>query len=266
MAANDAGTPPNPIAGQVLFYEQPEPLDAQRHARLGMMNTDRPFGFASKQHFIPIHVGEFGPASIHYPIIFAGDDRTPLVVTGLIPGENIYIADDGLFRAGVYVPAFIRRYPFVGALDDAGQRTVVCIDRASSLWVEDAGDVRLFENGEPTQYTKNCIEFCSQFDNDRRMTDSFVKLMKDLDLFESQQSKWTPRHPDGTAGEQQLISEFFAISTTKLNALPAAKLVELRDNGALGAIYFHMASLFGWDRVIIECLMARPENQIAANA
>ena len=259
MAANKAEPQPNPVTGNVLLYEQPEPLDATRHANLGLHKTDRPFGFVAKQHFVPLHVGEFGPASINYPIIFAGAERSPLAVMGMNPGENLFVSAAGAYRPGVYVPAFIRRYPFVGALDEQAQKMVVCIDRASDLCVEGGGDVPLFENGQATEFTKSCIDFCSQFDADRRQTDSFIKLLNDLDLFETRQTTFTPRTPDGLAGEPQVVAEFFAISEARLQALPIEKFAELHANGALGQVYAHMISLFGWDRLIAESLGRRAE-------
>jgi hypothetical protein len=266
MAANDAAPQGNPLAGQVLFYQQPEPLDAQRHGRLGMKRTDRPFGFAAKQHFIPLHVGEFGPAAVSYPIIFAGEARSPLAVMGLTPGENLFVGEDGAYRPGVYVPSFIRRYPFVGALDDQAQRAIVCIDRAAEVWVEGGGDVMLFENGQPSEFTKSCIDFCSQFDNDRRQTEMFVKLLRDLDLLEERHTTFTPRLPDGGIGEPQALAEFYGVSEERLKALPADKLIELRDNGALPQIYAHMVSLFGWERLIAESLTRRAEAPVVGNA
>ena len=252
-----ADTQPNPVTGNVLFYERPEPLDARRHANLGLKNTDSPFGFVAKQHFVPLHVGEFGPAAVNYPIIFAGENHAPLAVVGITAGENLFVSEDGAYRPGAYVPAFIRRYPFVGALDDKAQKMVVCIDRASSLWVEGGGDVALFENGQPTAFTKSCIEFCGQFDADRRQTDLFVKLLADLELFDTRQTTFTPRLPGGDAGEPQLVAEFFAVSEERLKALPTKKLLELRDTGALGQIYAHLVSLFGWEKILGETLARR---------
>ncbi|HEX4198792.1 MAG TPA: SapC family protein [Caulobacteraceae bacterium] len=262
MAVNKAD-PESPVTGNVLLYDRPEPLDPRRHANLGLLKTDKPFGFVAKQHFVPLHVGEFGPASVNYPIIFAGEARAPLAVVGVTAGENLYVSDDGAWRTGVYVPAFIRRYPFVGALDEQAQKMVVCIDRGSSLWVEGGGDVPLFENGQPTEFTKSCIDFCSQFDVERRQTDLFVKMLTDLDLFETRQTTYTPRSPDGVALEPQLVAEFFGVSEDRLKALPQQKLVELRDNGALGQIYAHMISLFSWERLLSESLQRRSQAQPA---
>jgi hypothetical protein len=254
------------ITGQVLMYASPEPLDALRHARLGMRNSDRPFGFAASQHFIPLQIGEFGLSAVHYPIIFAGDTKTPLAVFGLREGENQFIDATGVYRPGVYIPSFIRRYPFVAAHDPQNDRMVVCIDRASGLWTEDKPDVMLFEAGQPSAFTKGCIEFCGQFDADTRRTESFVKLMNDLDLFESRQTTFTPRQADGANGEPVVMAEFFAISEAKLNALPADKLIELRDNGALAQIYAHLVSLLGWDRVVAESLIRQNAQATAGNA
>ena len=242
----------NQLQGQVLFYSNPEPLDAQRHAKLGLRTTDRPFRFAAKQHFVPLHVPEFGPASLSYPIIFAGPQYSPLAVMAIEPGQNLFISDDGLYRGGAYIPSFIRRYPFVVAKDDALNRLMVCIDRGSDLFVEVGADLMLFENGEPTQYTKNCIEFCSNFDVDRQRTEFFVGELRELDLLESKQTTFTPRLPDGTDGPPQIIAEYFAVSEEKLKALPLDQLGRLRDTGALAQIYAHLTSLLGFERLIFE--------------
>jgi hypothetical protein len=250
--ATDTQSTDAPLAGQVLFYSNPEPLDSVRHAKLGMMSSDTPYSFASKQHFVPLHVGEFPNAAINYPIIFAGDQRAPLAVMGINAGENLFITPGGLFRPGAYVPAFIRRYPFVVARDDQFNRMVVCIDRQFELFTEDRPDVPLFENDQPSPFTTRCIEFCTQFDTDSRVTMSFVQLLTDLDLFETRKTHFTPRLANGEAGEPVLIAEYFAVSEEKLKALSVEKTIELRDNGALGQIYAHLISLNGWERLIME--------------
>jgi hypothetical protein len=250
MATPPPGSPQ--LEGQVLFYKSPEPLDARLHGNLGLRQSDRPFSFAAKQHFVPLHVTEFSPAALNYPIIFAGSNYSPLAVMAINPGENLFISDDGLYKPGAYIPAFIRRYPFVVAKDDEQNRLMICIDRGSDLFVEGGGDLRLFEAGQPSQYTKNCIEFCSNFDVDRQRTDLFVEELKGLDLLESKQTTFTPRMPDGSDGPPQLIAEYFAVSEEKLKALPADKLAGLAASGALGQIYAHLISLLGFERLIVE--------------
>lgn len=243
-------TPAPGISGNVLFYKTPEPLNREQHAKLGLVHKDKPYSFAAAGSAVPLTVTEFAPASSSYPVIFAGDDRVPLAVMGLNQGENLFIGADGAIDVGIYIPAYIRRYPFVLANDDADQRLIVCIDRASNLLSEN-GDTPLFDDkGEPTEYTQNCIKFCDDFEVERRRTDSFVQLLKDNDLFELKKAVFTPQDANGVAGAPQTVAEYYGVSEEKLNALSAEKLKELQGNGALAQIYAHLISLVGWDRLI----------------
>ncbi|MCR5877762.1 SapC family protein [Phenylobacterium sp. J367] len=253
------------ITGNVLFYSQPEPLTPELHGKLGVKRMDGPFKFAKVGHAIPLTVGEFPLAAVTGPIIFVGDEKLPIAVMGLNAGENMFLKDTGTFEAGVYIPAYIRRYPFVFANDSTNNQMVLCVDRAAEFIVE-GGDMPFFENGQPSQYTKNCIEFCNNFEIERQRTLSFVQILKDLDLFEQKTANFTPTNPDGTAGEQQKIADYFGVSEEKLNQLPAEKIMELRDNGALGQIYAHLLSLVGWDRLIALALTRQQQQPEAANA
>ncbi len=249
------------ITGNVLLYSKPEPLNAQIHGELGLAQTDHPFAFAFAANAVPVQVTEFGPAGINYPIIFAGDERAPLAIMSVRPNENLFITE-GRFDADAYVPAFIRRYPFVVANDAQAQQLVVCIDRAADF-IRPGGEVKLFENGEPSAYTKNAIQFCTDFETERQRTDAFVATLKELDLFESRTQTFTPRLEDGSAGEPITIADYFAVSEDKLAKLDDAKFKELRDTGALQQIYAHLNSLFGWDKLIARTLSRPP---VAANA
>jgi hypothetical protein len=250
------------ITGNVLLYSKPEPLSVEVHGKLGLKRSDRPYSFASMAGAIPVQVTEFGPASLSYPIIFAGEKYQPLAVMSIRPNENLFVSYDGLFQIDAYIPAYIRRYPFVLANNEADQQMIVCIDRSASALSEE-GDVKLFENGQPSEFTQSAIQFCSDFEGERQRTDAFVNMLKDLDLFELKKAHFTPRNPDGTVGEPLQVAEYFAVSEEKLIKLPLEKLAELRDTGALQQIYAHLNSLFGWDRLITLTLARAP---IAANA
>lgn len=252
------------ITGNVLFYSTPEPLNRELHGKLALVHQDKPYAFAAAGTAVPLTVTEFGPAGLSYPIIFAGEERTPLAVMGLNQGENLFIHADGSTEIGVYIPAYVRRYPFVLANDDSQGRMIVCIDRASSL-LSEAGETPLFDaKGEPTEYTQNCIKFCDDFEVERRRTDSFVQLLKDNDLFELKTATFTPAGADGQPGEPQVVAEYYGVSEEKLNALPIEKLKELQTSGALAQIYAHLVSLVGWDR-LIAITMFRQAQAPAAN-
>jgi hypothetical protein len=112
-------------------------------------------------------------------------------------------------------------------------------------------DFPLFDaEGKPTDYTQRCIDFCQQFDVERKRTEEFVQILKDNDLFEQRQQTHTPTNPDGTAGAPIQLAEYSAVSETKLLALPDDKFLELKNKGVIGLIYAHLISLGGWDRLI----------------
>ncbi|WP_297803336.1 SapC family protein [uncultured Brevundimonas sp.] len=236
------------LTGTVLFYSQPEPLSVEAHGKLGVKPVDKPYAFIGQTNIVPLTVTEFAPAALSYPVIFVGETKQPVAAMGLSANDNLFVTD-GDIRSDAYIPAYARRYPFVFANDDAQQRMILCIDRAAPYFVE-GGETPLFEGNEPSAYVKNAMEFCNNFEQERIRTESFVALLNELDLFEVKEANFTPRNPDGTPGTPQKLAEYFAVSEDKLKKLPAKKLAELRDNGALGQIYAHLVSLAGWDRLI----------------
>lgn len=253
-----------PLSGNVLFYGQPEPLSLEAHGKLGVEATSGPYGFVAGTNIVPLTVTEFAPAALNYPVIFVGETKQPVAVMGLRDGENLFITEDGQFRPDAYIPAFVRRYPFVFANDDAQQRLILCVDRKASF-LKEGGAVPLFVDGQPSPYTQQAMDFCNNFEQERQRTEAFGRLLTELDLFDTKQQIFTPRGQDGTAGQPQKVAEYFAVSEEKLKTLPAEKLAELRDNGALGQIYAHLVSLLGWDRLIAMAFQRAATQPKAAN-
>lgn len=254
-----------PLAGNVLFYTKPEPLTAEQHGKLGVNPAQNPYAFISGSNIVPLTVTEFAPAALSYPVVFVGEQKQPVAVMGLRADENLYVDAAGDIRPDAYVPAYVRRYPFVFANDETQGRMILCIDTAAPF-VAEGGAQPLFTDGQPSAYTQQAMEFCNNFEQERLRTESFVKLLIDLDLFEVREAKFTPRDPSGQPGQPVKLADYFAVSEDKLKALPAEKLVELRDNGALGQIYAHMTSLLGWDRLIALAFQRASAMPTAANA
>jgi hypothetical protein len=264
MDTNDAQAG-GELSGNVLFYSQPEPLSNETHARLGLRRIDRPFAFAAGAQAVPLTVAEFPLAALSYPIIFAGERRQPLAVMGLSGDANMFIQPNGYFEIGIYVPAYIRRYPFVLANDTTREQMVVCIDRAAPM-LGDLPDLPFFDpSGQPTDYTKNCIQFCNDYETELRRTESFIALLNEHDLLDVRKTNYTPPNPDGTLGPTQEVAEYFAVSEERLKALPDDKIRALLDNGAISQIYAHLNSLMGWDRLIQIALARQAAGPSPAN-
>jgi hypothetical protein len=262
---SDAQNGESPLTGNVLLYKNPEPLSLEAHKKLGLKNIERPFGFVETTHVVPLTVQEFGMAAASLPIIFAPDRKTPLAVLSARAGENLFVDGEGNWELDGYIPAFIRRYPFVFAADPQGDNFVVCIDTKAEMIGEDP-DLPLFEDDKPTAYTNNAMEFLQDFERQRRGTEEFMEIITAMDLLEEKTVTFTPSNPDGSPGEPVKVADYIGISEEKLNALPAAKLLELKQKGCLGAIYAHLVSLLQWQKLVQRTLRNAPQNPEVANA
>jgi hypothetical protein len=261
-------TPPEntgQVTGQAPLYIKPEALNPEQHGTLGLKQATNPYSFAKNQHFVPLLAPEIPSAATSFPVIFAGEENTPLAVMGLMGGENIFFDENGVLRNDIYLPAYMRRYPFTTALEESGERMVICIDRGSDL-IGEKPDLPFFEKGELSQYSKDCIKFCEDFEADRGRTVQFVKHLKDLDLFEHREATFQPPpNADGTTNPPQVVAGFNAISDAKLFALPDDKFIELKNLGYLHVIYAHMQSQMHWDRLIAMTLTRRSSEAAAAD-
>jgi len=265
MTDTNANAGNGALNGNVLFYGKPEPLSVEAHGKLGVDAVDKPYAFVGQTNLVPLTVTEFAPAALSYPVIFVGDNKQPVAVMGLRPTENLFVSDEGDFRPEAYIPAYVRRYPFVFANDDVQKRLILCIDRGAPF-IKEGGATPLFDGDQPSAYTQQAMEFCNNFEQERVRSESFVQLLTELDLFDTREAVFTPRNPDGTAAPAQKLAEYFAVSEDKLKALSPEKLAELRDNGALGQIYAHLVSLLGWDRLIAMAFQKAATQPVAANA
>ncbi len=264
MATNTT-TSGGELSGNVLLYKNPEPLNPENMKTLGLSTIEKPFMFASIAHAVPLSVTEFGPASMRFPIIFTGDEYQPVAIMSIRQDENLFLMDNGYFEMDIYVPAFIRRYPFVLAKEQGSDRLIVCVDRGAEA-VQENGEIPLFVGNEPSEFARNAIEFCTNFENERVRTALFTDELKRLDLFELKTANFTPMNPDGSQGEMMKIAEYYGISEEKLGALSAEDLVALRDSGALQQIYAHLSSLQNWERLINRTLLKDGAAQAAEQA
>jgi len=179
MTDAPAGQPA--IQGSLPLYKKPEPINVETHKGKGLTYSDKPFEFLAETHFVPLTVGEFAPACGRYPIIFLGDTRTPVAAMGLRQGENLFV-DPKTFEMErfAYLPAYVRRYPFVSAAHrDQSDRFTVCIDAGSSLYSDNPDRPFFTEAGEPTDFLNQAIEFVRTYEADVKNTQDFVARMRE---------------------------------------------------------------------------------------
>ncbi len=241
------------VTGNLPLYKSPEAINLQAHAGKGLKWSDRPFEFLAETHFVPVTLGEFGVTSAQYPIIFLGDQKTPVAAMGLTAGQNLFVdPETGQFEPHGYLPGYVRRYPFVAASHAEDQdKFTVCVDTGSYLYSDNPDEPFFNDKGEASPFLDRAIDFVRRFEADVQQTRDFVARLEELELFDSQQATFQPRDAQGQPqGDPQVIASYQAVSGEKLKEVEPKVLAELRDNTYLGAIYSHMLSMNRWEALI----------------
>jgi len=244
-------------AGLPLFYSRPEALNPARHGSLGLAARSD-FSFARQAHAIPVVASEMPAAMRSYPIVFIGPAKAPVVITGLRQNENLFVEASGKWLEPHYIPAYVRRYPFILA-DDSGTgtgRLTLCVDRASERVTEvssSAGKVAPFFNGaEASEASKQALAFCNQFQIDFNATRAMVEKIDAHGLFAPRQSTVTLE-----GGEVLNVTDFQVIDEPAFNKLSDEAFLDLRRSGALGLVYCHLASSNSWTSLVYQASLRR---------
>lgn len=224
-----------------LFYNGLEPLSSELHANYRVRRQDRA-PFLAHQHAVPVTVDEFALAQRHMPIVFTvGDDAVPIALMGLNEGVNVFIDGDGKPREPeFYVPAYVRRYPYMLAkLRPDAQELSLCFDPTSdAVGPFEEGDP-LFEDGQPAQATREILQFNETFEQAGQRTGQFMKELRDLDLLMDGE---VTIQPDGAA-QPFVYRGFRMVDENKLNELRGDQLRKVVKSGLLPLLYAHLFSL-----------------------
>jgi hypothetical protein len=242
----------------LLFYQKPVPLnaDVHRNARLGTLAGD--FNFARQTNSIPLAAVEFFDVARDYPIAFTGQEGGPLfpiVLLGVRDSENLFVAEDGRWE-GRYIPAFVRRYPFVLAEKENADDFNVYLDESYAGFGAQDGERLFTDTGEHTPLLKQALEFLSTYQGEIKRTRLFVERLQALGLL-------VPRVLEIVRANQapMVLQGFSVVDEQRLMALGDADLLALVREGQLAWIYAHLMSLGN-----VSALAQRLETRVAAAA
>jgi SapC len=227
-----------------IFYSRPRPLD-------GVLDRDRSlqpvsdFRFARGTNSVLLGAAEFPRAMRSYPIVFTGrEPRIAVAVLGVESNENLFVSADGKWRQGHYIPAYVRRYPFIFLEQPGKTELTLCIDEASGLLTQSA-DRPLFEGGEPTQLVRNALDFCREFHEQTLASAAFVAELARQQLLVPNEARIRLN-----SGKEMTLRDFLVIDEAKFNALPDEVFLDWRRRGWLPLIYAHLLSTASWSTLV----------------
>lgn len=222
---------------QMLIYENAVPVSSGRHA--GCSVEVRDYAFCRKVNSVPLTVAEFRSAAGEHPIVFAqaANVARPVVVLGLRREENLLVSEGGDWL-GRYIPAFVRRYPFVFSTQQDDHRFVLCVDEAFHGFNRTGRGEPLFgADLQPSPYVGRVLRFLQEYRAQFVRTRAFCDRLQALDLLEPVQVRFT------VGGAQMSLGGFSAVSRDRLKALPVDRLGELARSDELELLYLHLHSL-----------------------
>jgi hypothetical protein len=253
------------MSKQLLIYETAIPVSAARHGGASFDPTDN-YAFSAGVNAVPLMAVEFLRAATEYAIVFteAGEDIMPAAVLGVRGEQNLYLSADAHWQAK-YVPAFIRRYPFVFSASADKKTLTLCIDETHKGFNRENRGQRLFgEDGKPSAYLEQVLKFLQEYQAQFERTRVFGKRLKDLNLLEPMQAQVTT-----PTGEKQTLSGFLGVQRNRLRTLSGEALSTLAKTDELELLYLHLYSMRNFNEVkdrFIGALMSAAESANADSA
>ncbi len=222
-----------------VLYKNPIPLNKEAFATVGIRTWMNGLAFAAATHQVPAVGPEFAEGCIHYPIVFARDAAgavVPLFLLGYRDGENLYLDKQGKWLVP-YVPAYVRRYPFILAEGDAATNEAqVWIDQDG--FVQDEDGERIFdENGNNSPYLDRVFNLLRDSMVAQKLTMAFCARLQALGLLVEQVANITLND-----GSQYAVQGLLMVDEAKLNRLEDSVILELFRSGHLGWIHCHLLS------------------------
>lgn len=237
--ADTPAAPPLP-----LFYKQIRALDRAQDASLKAHQVPN-FRFSATSNAIPLVTDEFPYAAGDYPIVFApGQVPVPVAVVGLELDKNLMVdRTTNLWLNRSYIPAYVRRFPFILVEDPESKQLVLCFEE-NVPQLSDKGELPLFTDGEPSDFTKRTLDFCMALRQQGEVTEAFVRALQEKQLLQ-------PGDVAVTLADGRKISMdgFLTIDRQRFMALPSGVVADWHRREWLDLIHAHFQSALRWQKL-----------------
>ena len=226
------------------LYRSPQLLDSNlhRHKKLRVLDD---FSITSGMHAVFLTATEFPHAGLEFPVIFVNTGErladgkamvSPVALLGISANENLHL--DGKRWDARYLPAFIRRFPFLTAGVQGSPTPGVFVDTAWPGFADTDGEPLFEADGKPAPALERAIDFLRRFDEEQQRTRLFCTRLVELELLKEMQAD--AKLPNG---ESLKVDGFLVVDEEKLVKLADAAVLDLHRNGMLMLIQSHLMSM-----------------------
>ncbi len=199
---------------------------------------------------LPLSYSEFAVACRDYPIAFVTSDGNQnfiaMAVLGMENQQNLFVTAEDGWDAGVYLPAYVRRYPFCMTrvtVDGREQpERVACVEKRA---IHDKGEALHDAQGEPLPVWEERRKLLFEYESDLVRSEEMSRILAGLGLLETFTMQAVPNQ-----GAPLALTGMYRVSEEKLAALAPEKLKELTQKGILARVYAHLISLSNFGRLL----------------
>ncbi|MFH1217389.1 MAG: SapC family protein [Pseudomonadota bacterium] len=232
---------------QMMFYDKIVRLDITKHKNTRFTPV-ADFSFASKTNSIPIAGVEFIESSKEYPITFIKNSQgefIPTVIVGLQNEQNLFVTDTGQWNAN-YIPAYVRRYPFVPSTSNEPGKLNICFDDSYKGFGPETGEPLFNEDSSPAPTLQNVINLIQDYHARMQHTNDFTKRLADCDILQEMKAEFGSKEN----GRNFRLTGLYMINEQKLIDLDQEKAMDFFKKGELAWIYSHLNSLSNFRRLL----------------
>jgi len=205
--------------------------------------------FCNNLNAIPISFSEFSVACRDYPLVFASGDNgqsfAPVAVLGIADGENLFLAN-GVWDVNVYLPAYVRRYPFCMArvnLDKVEQADrLICVEKD---FLDDKGELMFDGEGKSLPRWQPIEKLLQEYEADLERSREMSAILSDYALIEP-----FAMQAQTNAGTAMNLTGMYRVDEKKMEFLNAGQHKNLIKKGVMGRIYAHLISLDNFTRLL----------------
>ncbi len=232
-----------PAADLPILYRQPVAISREQHANWGLQfPAVGRYAFARQAAILPVVGAEFPQLSLEYPLVFVDTPSgvNAAVVVGLLPNQNLFLTDEGDWR-GNYVPAYIRRYPFISATAGDSSHFTLCVDAAyEGLVTENCADDQRFwtSDGQEGPAIANILPLVRDYHAATESTARFASSLREWGLLEPMDVQVELKN-----GRKHIINGLSRIVPERISALSNERIVAMVKSGRMEWVYAHINSL-----------------------
>ncbi|HIC41244.1 MAG TPA: hypothetical protein EYO74_07565, partial [Piscirickettsiaceae bacterium] len=243
------------------FYNNIMVLDKEKHKDL-RLKVDNNYHIFSNTNALPIAGVEFIEASREHAIAFINyqnEGIIPVYILGLRDNENLLLNPDNSWKYR-YVPAFVRRYPYIMVEPNEEGKSAICIDADYEGINDPKGDSIFIQEKDkimPAPPLESAMEMLQDFNAQLTRTREFTKRLEEYDLLQE-----IAPQINLADGRDFSIGGIYTIDEKKLLELEDEKALTLYRSGEMAWIYNQLASLSNLLR-LADCIPTKDKKVVS---